>query len=82
MLLYSCLTIVYDRCFLVIPCQAKHQKHQAFQAELAANSDRIGSVVKMGESKTLSLKPKGYIRCLGSIVSFCQYLNLSIDIQK
>lgn len=31
--------------------QAKHQKHQAFEAELAANSDRIQSVVKMGESK-------------------------------
>ena len=31
--------------------QAKHQKHQAFEAELAANSDRISSVLKMGDSK-------------------------------
>lgn len=29
--------------------QAKHQKHQAFEAELAANSDRISAVLKMGE---------------------------------
>jgi spectrin alpha len=28
--------------------QAKHQKHQAFEAELAANKDRIASVIKMG----------------------------------
>ena len=33
--------------------QAKHQKHQAFEAELSANSDRIQSVIKMGESKCL-----------------------------
>ena len=32
--------------------QAKHQKHQAFEAELAANKDRIGSVIKMGSSKS------------------------------
>ena len=31
--------------------QAKHQKHQAFEAELAANQDRIQSVIRMGESK-------------------------------
>jgi len=30
--------------------QAKHQKHQAFESELAANSDRIQAVLKMGES--------------------------------
>ena len=30
--------------------QAKHQKHQAFEAELAANSDRISTVLRMGES--------------------------------
>jgi spectrin alpha len=29
--------------------QAKHQKHQAFESELAANSDRIQAVLKMGE---------------------------------
>ena len=34
--------------------QSKHQKHQAFEAELAANSERIKAVVAMGES-TLSL---------------------------
>ena len=33
--------------------QSKHQKHQAFEAELAANSERIKAVVAMGES-TLS----------------------------
>ena len=29
--------------------QAKYQKHQAFEAELAANEDRIRAVIKMGE---------------------------------
>lgn len=29
--------------------QAKHQKHQAFESELAANADRIQAVLKMGE---------------------------------
>jgi spectrin alpha len=29
--------------------QSKHQKHQAFEAELAANSDRLGAVVNMGQ---------------------------------
>ncbi|ESO09912.1 hypothetical protein HELRODRAFT_156368 [Helobdella robusta] len=29
--------------------QAKHQKHQAFESELAANTDRIQAVLKMGE---------------------------------
>lgn len=30
--------------------QSKHQKHQAFEAELAANSDRIESVLKSGHT--------------------------------
>merc|ERR1719259_419011 len=30
--------------------QSKHQKHQAFEAELAANKDRVESVVKMGQN--------------------------------
>ena len=30
--------------------QSKHQKHQAFEAELAANSDRIQSVLAMGQN--------------------------------
>lgn len=30
--------------------QSKHQKHQAFEAELAANADRIQSVVAMGDN--------------------------------
>jgi spectrin alpha len=30
--------------------QSKHQKHQAFEAELAANSDRIQSVIAMGQN--------------------------------
>jgi spectrin alpha len=29
--------------------QAKHQKHQAFEAELSANRDRIKSVLNMGD---------------------------------
>ncbi|KAI0240930.1 Spectrin alpha chain [Lamellibrachia satsuma] len=29
--------------------QSKHQKHQAFEAELAANADRIQTVIKMGQ---------------------------------
>lgn len=31
--------------------QSKHQKHQAFEAELAANADRIQTVIKMGQSE-------------------------------
>ena len=30
--------------------QSKHQKHQAFEAELAANADRLGAVCGMGQS--------------------------------
>lgn len=30
--------------------QSKHQKHQAFEAELAANADRIQSVLAMGDN--------------------------------
>ncbi|XP_046986663.1 spectrin alpha chain isoform X3 [Schistocerca americana] len=30
--------------------QSKHQKHQAFEAELAANADRIQSVIAMGQN--------------------------------
>lgn len=30
--------------------QSKHQKHQAFEAELAANSERIQSVLSMGQN--------------------------------
>uniref|UniRef100_A0A0K2TMK4 Spectrin alpha chain n=1 Tax=Lepeophtheirus salmonis TaxID=72036 RepID=A0A0K2TMK4_LEPSM len=30
--------------------QSKHQKHQAFEAELGANSDRIQSVLSMGQN--------------------------------
>jgi len=30
--------------------QSKHQKHQAFEAELAANSDRVQSVLAMGQN--------------------------------
>lgn len=30
--------------------QSKHQKHQAFEAELAANAERIQSVIAMGEN--------------------------------
>lgn len=30
--------------------QSKHQKHQAFEAELHANADRIRGVIDMGNS--------------------------------
>jgi len=30
--------------------QSKHQKHQAFEAELAANADRIESIIAMGKN--------------------------------
>ena len=30
--------------------QSKHQKHQAFEAELQANADRVSSVVSMGQN--------------------------------
>merc|ERR1719412_1358771 len=40
--------------------QSKHQKHQAFEAELAANSDRIKSVLDMGENLI------GRKKCAGS----------------
>ena len=30
--------------------QSKHQKHQAFEAELAANADRIQAVLAMGQN--------------------------------
>lgn len=35
----------------MITLQSKHQKHQAFEAELAANADRLQAVVQMGESR-------------------------------
>lgn len=35
-------------CFCCI--QSKHQKHQAFEAELHANADRIRGVIDMGNS--------------------------------
>ena len=31
-------------------CQSKHQKHQAFEAELHANADRIRGVIDTGNS--------------------------------
>lgn len=36
--------------------QSKHQKQQAFEAELAANADRIQTLIQAGESKILILK--------------------------
>ena len=43
-----------DGCLLLF--QSKHQKHQAFEAELAANSDRIQTVVGMGQSKSRQIE--------------------------
>lgn len=31
-------------------CQSKHQKHQAFEAELHANADRIRGVIDTGNA--------------------------------
>lgn len=31
--------------------QAKHQKHQAFEAEMAANQDRVQALLTVGQSK-------------------------------
>lgn len=33
-----------------VPCQSKHQKHQAFEAELHANADRIRGVIDTGNA--------------------------------
>lgn len=35
---------------LCLSLQSKHQKHQAFEAELHANADRIRGVIDMGNS--------------------------------
>lgn len=35
---------------LLLVRQSKHQKHQAFEAELHANADRIRGVIDMGNS--------------------------------
>ena len=34
--------------------QSKHQKHQAFEAEIAANAERIQAVMAVGQSKSLT----------------------------
>ena len=39
--------------------QSKHQKHQAFEAELAANADRIETVLKMGQKLIENRKCSG-----------------------
>lgn len=44
------LVLYFDTfCFLPFP-QSKHQKHQAFEAELHANADRIRGVIDTGNS--------------------------------
>jgi len=55
---YNCLYVYVCVCVFVVDpwlmwcmIQAKHQKHQAFESELAANADRIQAVIRMGESK-------------------------------
>ena len=35
--------------------QNKHQKHQAFEAELAANSERLQALLATGQSKCVQL---------------------------
>ena len=44
--------------------QSKHQKHQAFEAELAANADRVETVLKMGQKLIENRK------CSGNFSSF------------
>merc|ERR1711884_526243 len=39
--------------------QSKHQKHQAFEAELAANADRVETVLKMGQKLIENRKCSG-----------------------
>lgn len=34
----------------IFACQSKHQKHQAFEAELHANADRIRGVIDTGNA--------------------------------
>uniref|UniRef100_A0A8C0HQ07 Spectrin alpha chain, non-erythrocytic 1 n=1 Tax=Buteo japonicus TaxID=224669 RepID=A0A8C0HQ07_9AVES len=46
--------------------QSKHQKHQAFEAELHANADRIRGVIDMGNS----LIERG--ACAGNLLSFSE----------
>lgn len=58
--------------------QSKHQKHQAFEAELAANADRIHSVLSMGQNlidqtKCAGSEPAVQTR-LGSIAEQWEYL--------
>ena len=36
--------------------QSKHQKHQAFEAELGANADRIQSVLAMGQNLVRNMR--------------------------
>lgn len=46
--------------------QAKHQKHQAFQAELDANNDRMQGVIRMGQSKSSQKKLMSSLQLLKS----------------
>jgi spectrin alpha len=34
---------------MILFVQSKHQKHQAFEAELAANADRLQSLLGVGQ---------------------------------
>ena len=58
--------------------QSKHQKHQAFEAELAANADRIQSVLAMGgnliDKKQCSGSEDAVQKRLSSIADQWEYL--------
>lgn len=41
--------VLVPSCFCA-RCQSKHQKHQAFEAELHANADRIRGVIDTGNA--------------------------------
>lgn len=67
--------------FIHLTSQSKHQKHQAFEAELAANADRLQALLSTGNSKfsSLVLSFPTYFsvvcptcRFSGSASAFCQ----------
>jgi len=61
--------------------QSKHQKHQAFEAELAANADRIQSVLGMGQNLIDKHQCAGYDEAVQVFIKptllIC-YINVSV----
>jgi hypothetical protein len=46
---YSIFDINLSLNRMILFVQSKHQKHQAFEAELAANADRLQSLLGVGQ---------------------------------